>query len=96
MKNLQRRSFRGNNIGKALGLVMRYNETVAEAHYEVDAMYAPSECHSLITRSYLCSWRRVRRHIKAITGLNIKEFFKECEARTSPRWMHVNGMYPHC
>lgn len=82
----------GHDIGKGLSLWIRFHREEEEAHADVDAFFAPSECHALVSKGEHKRERRVRRHIKAVTGLRWRLFVRECERRTSPRTMHGVGL----
>lgn len=65
----------------------------AFAHEEIDAFYAPSECHALVNRST----EREMQAILADAGYTAKELESEAVERTSYRWVHFNlGYVFHC
>ena len=57
-------------LGKALGIIARREANEIIMHEDVDAWYAPSECHQLVGRGENQRRRQARRHAKAESGLS--------------------------
>lgn len=81
---------KGHDIGVGATLLLRHMKQEALWHHEIAKWHAPSECHELVTGGEPRRFRRVRKRIKAETGLKYSEFLKELERRTSYRWIHFN------
>lgn len=82
------------NISRAASLIIIYQREITLGD-EMDAgLYAPSECYTHIDRWRARHWRKIRRHIKGITGWKASVVEKEIKARTSARWVYMN--MPSC
>lgn len=85
------------SLGRAVTLVHSFaRDCMMDDEYGA-AMGAPmDEMGPLIARSQARSFRRVRRQIKALTGLEYKAFVRAVELRTSPRWVYMHSLlsYP--
>lgn len=64
-------------VGKALGILARFEAREIVKHADVGMFYAPSECHSLVAKNEDKRAREARRHAKAVSGLSRREFNKE-------------------
>lgn len=76
---------RGRNIGRACTMVLEYAEQRAAEIEDLHAFHAPSECYPLVRKGAVREHRRLRRRVKAVTGLKWVEFVREVDRRTSPR-----------
>lgn len=84
---------KGQNIGAGLSLIHRWVQACFEDDEYGSEMGAPmDELGPLITRGRSKELRRLRRRIKALTGLRWRAFTKEVERRTSARWVHFGSM----
>lgn len=80
---------RGRNIGRALGLICRAMYDAALDEDFGSAMGAPTdELRPLLNRGIAREQRRLRRRVKAITGLKYRVFEQEAARRTSPRYLY--------
>lgn len=58
----------------------------SQAHEDIDAFYAPSECHSLVKPHDPVA-------VLASLGRTLKWFTRECRKRgVSNRWLHYHGL----
>ena len=78
----------GDGFSRLVSEITRIMCDDADAHMEVDAYYAPSECHRDVTRS---TEREIARTLAA-AGMTPAEFDAELERRTSPRWAFFSGL----
>jgi hypothetical protein len=80
---------KGQNLGKAMGLIYK---TIEAENMDDDfgcAMGAPmGELAHIINRGRAKQYRKLRRQIKAITGLKYRVFCDEIEKRTSGKWAY--------
>lgn len=82
---------KGHNIGRALGLVHRFWAGCEEDEAFGHAMGAPmGELRPIINRGQAKAFRKLKRRVKAITGLKWSVFCREVERRTSARWVHFS------
>jgi hypothetical protein len=79
---------KGRNIGRGVSIWINHIRGEQSLHDEVDAYFAPSECHALVARGETYRNRIVRRHIKSVTGLSFRAFKREVRRRTSARCAH--------
>lgn len=61
-------------LGKAFSVIARQLASEEMAHDEVDAYYAPSECHGLVKKHMVKKHRLARRYARSISGLNRCQF----------------------
>lgn len=86
------KNIRGQNIGRALSLVNKFWSYCDHDEEFGEAMGAPmGELRPLIERSQAKGFRRIKRQVKAMTGLRWALFSQEVERRTSPRWVHFRS-----
>lgn len=84
----------GHDLGKAITVIHRFVRGCDEDDEFGRAMGAPmGELRPIIAKGRAKSFRRIRRQVKAVTGLRWNVFLREVERRTSPRWMHFNFRY---
>lgn len=91
------RKQKGHDLGAGASILARFLRCCDEMHEDAAMWGAPSECHTLIEGGNKRAFRRVRRQIKATTGLEWQAFHRELCHRTSSRWVHFNlhaGMLP--
>ena len=72
-------------MGKAISIIAKARAAEYIMHADVDAYYAPSECHELVSRGEERRERQARRHAKSISGLSRRGFnrrFKMVSDRT--------------
>lgn len=83
---------KGRNIGAALSLLHRWTAACDLDEEFGHAMGAPmDELYPIINRGRCKELRRLRRRIKALTGLKWQIFVKEVERRTSTRWVFYHS-----
>jgi hypothetical protein len=76
---------RGHDIGRAISILIRQEAAEIAMHADVDAFYAPSECHALVARGAVGRRRQAQRHAAAVAGLPRREVWREFSRRTSPK-----------
>jgi hypothetical protein len=68
-------------LGKAIGILLRAYELELEAHADVAAFHAPSECHALVARGEGERLRRARKHAEAVAGMKLRDIRKLARKR---------------
>lgn len=87
---------KGRNLGKALTMIHRWMVACEEDEEFGAQMGAPmGELRHLINRGRCKELRRLRRRVKALTGLRWRVFVGEVERRTSARWVHFHSAIPY-
>lgn len=87
---------RGQNIGKALSLLNRIANDWDHDEQFGSAMGAPmGELRPIISKGRARTFRKVRRHVKALTGLKWRVFCDEVERRTNGKWVHFHSPIGH-
>lgn len=80
---------KGHDIGRGLTLVNRFFRSTEEDEEFSRAMGAPmGELRHIINKGNARGFRRLRRQVKAITGLKWRVFEEEVKRRTSYRYCH--------
>jgi hypothetical protein len=98
VKNAQRKGARihGRNLGRGLSIWATFCRGAVEAHEQIDEEMAvacsPAVCHALVNRHMQRLERQVRRHIRAVTGLEFPVFRQEVLRRTTPRVALAHGL----
>lgn len=90
VKNRAHFARRGDQLSRCVSDVLRLIAAEVDAHMEIDAYHAPSECHNAICRGFE---RRLQdclaRH--GYTGpRSVDAFMRQVKARVSSRWVHFN------
>lgn len=85
------------NLGRALTILADQEAREHAMHEDVDAFYAPSECHGLVARGEEKRQRQARRHAEAVAGAPLREIRRQARARGGgcygggPRWDNLLG-----
>lgn len=81
----------GRDLGRAATLVASFHRSVDDAYEEAHAFGAPSECFPLIRAGHCRAFRRIRRRVKAITGLPWRVYTREIERRTTKKFAYTSN-----
>lgn len=73
------------NLGKALSIVAKAEVDEMIMHADVDAWYAPSECHGLVSKGEAKRMRRARKHAEAVAKAPYRVILAEAKKRV-PKW----------
>lgn len=76
-------------LGKALGIIAMHGVREEIMHADVDAFYAPSECHALIARGEEKRLREAKRHARAVSGLSRSAFNRELRKKSTQRALAI-------
>ena len=79
---------RGRNIGRACTMVLEYAKRQNELFEDLHVFHAPDDCYGLVRKGEVREHRRLRRRIKAVTGLKWVEFVSEVGKRVTPHCAH--------
>lgn len=85
---------KGINLSRGVTIYLRFVRDCTARHEDVDLFNAPSECHKDVSDINTVMFRRVRRHIKGVTGLRWKPFIREVRRRTCAKFVYVYS-FPH-
>lgn len=79
------------SLGRVTTRLIALGHELEVLHDDVDAYFAPSECHQLVTHG----WRRrvveVFAEIQEETTYTWQELWQELVARTSDKWLYRSG-----
>lgn len=81
------------NLGKALTILARAEAAELDAHADVDAFNAPSECHDLVSRHEARRMRRARKHAEAVAQRPARCIMREARRRGSVESHTSNRFY---
>ena len=69
-------------LGKAIGILINQQRHECALHADVDAWYAPSECHASVARGEESRARLARRHACHVANVkNLRQLRKQARAR---------------
>lgn len=80
------------NLSRAASLIVAHQRAEQEAHAEVDAFHAPSECHGLVSKGEARRTRAMRRHVEGVTGFHFHLVTREIRRRLSPACAYRLGL----
>ena len=66
-------------------------EASGECHDDVDAYYAPSECHGVVSKSMR---KQAKELLDSMGYSDFDQFYNEVVARTNEKWAHDNLFPP--
>lgn len=86
------------NLGRALTVLAKAEAAELNAHADVDAFWAPSEIHALVSRGEARRQRIARRHAESIARAPLRIIDREAQKRGtmergSPRWQAFVGRF---
>lgn len=68
-------------LSQALTILARAEASELFAHDEVDAYYAPSECHTLVMRGEAKRWRLTRKRAESAARAPLRVILREAHKR---------------
>lgn len=87
---------KGHDIGRALSIVNRFWRGCSMDDEFSHHMGAPmGELWPIISKGRAKAFRKIKRRVKAMTGLKWRMFCREVERRTSTRWAYHNTGIGH-
>lgn len=69
------------NLGKAITILAKAEALELDMHADVEAFYAPSECHDLVARGEIQRARLARKHAEAIANRPYRVIKREAYRR---------------
>jgi hypothetical protein len=77
-------------LGKAVGILLRFEQETSYCYEDLRAFHAPSECYGDVERGLRRRFRTVRRHACSVAGVkNLRALRKRVKA-VCPTWDRYN------
>lgn len=74
----------GQQLGKAISIMMRFEARENMMHEDLNGFYAPSECHDQVAKGSIRRARQAIRHARSVSGVT-KGKLKKALAQITPR-----------
>lgn len=81
------------NLGKAVSILLKFEQACHAMHEDVAAFHAPSECHGLVSRGNAKRFRQVRKHACSVAGVKNLHHLRRAVKRAVPTWDRYNHFH---
>ena len=78
------------HLGKAISILMKYEQEYGELIDDLQAFYAPSECYRDVSRGQARRFRQARRHACHVAGVKNLSQLRKAIKKVCPTWDRYN------